>query len=61
MSQRLEVDLNAVLVAVTAEEPRILVVEPPKSGAAPSQEAPALPFGSFDPVSDRTLELGFHA
>ena len=53
MSQRLEVDLNAVLVAVTAEEPRILVVDPPRSGTAP-----ALPFGSFDPVSDRTLELG---
>ena len=58
MSQRLEVDLNAVLVAVTAEEPRILVVEPPRSQDAPSQEPPALPFGSFDPVSDRTLELG---
>jgi hypothetical protein len=58
VSQRLEVDLNAVLVAVTAGEPRILVVEPSRSGDAPSQEAPALPFGSFDPVSDRTLELG---
>ncbi len=62
------IGLNAVIVAVTQETPRILTVtraehalaEPP---AAPGARSPrhryeALPFGPFDPASDRTLELG---
>ena len=50
MSLGVEIDLNAVIVAVTDEQPRILVLE--------EFTSPTLPFGSFDPVSDRTLELG---
>ncbi len=42
--------LNAVIVAVTAEVPRVLTLN--------RGEQPALPFGPLDPVQDRTLELG---
>jgi hypothetical protein len=53
------VGLNAVIVAVTDDEPRLLTVErsehvPVGAGA----EAPALPFGPLDPAGHRTLELG---
>ena len=53
------VGLNAVIVAVTDDEPRLLTVErsehvPAGGGAA----APALPFGPLDPAGHRTLELG---
>ncbi len=47
----LVIGLNAVILAVTDEEPRILTVE---RGDPPTQ---ALPFGPLDPESDRTLEL----
>ncbi|MBN2243453.1 MAG: hypothetical protein JW793_12270 [Acidobacteria bacterium] len=55
------IGLNAVVVAVTEETPRILTVratggaahEPSLSGSPD-----AIPFGQFDPGSDRTLELG---
>jgi hypothetical protein len=57
--------LNAVIVAVTDEVPRILTVRRgQRSGAAPADrraadpDPPALPFGPLDPVGDRTLELG---
>lgn len=43
--------LDAVIVAVTAGEPRLLVVEQPG-------EPPALPSGPLDPTGDPTLELG---
>ena len=61
------IGLNAVILAVTDEEPRILTVPrgdhspalPPEEGAA--LESPelidALPFGPLDPALDRTLEL----
>jgi hypothetical protein len=60
--------LNAVIVAVTEEVPRILTVQ--RTGhalAAPEELEPlawpgrppdALPFGPLDPVDDRTLERG---
>jgi hypothetical protein len=46
------VGLNAVIVAVTDEEPRLLTVE---------RGEPALPFGPLDPAGHRTLELGLRA
>ena len=62
------IGLNAVIVAVTEETPRILTVkraEPSLAGElnqkeyAPRREPPdTIPFGPLDPASDRTLELG---
>lgn len=51
---RLTIGLNAVIVAVTEEVPRILTVEREEDG----EVLPALPFGPLDPDGDRTLELG---
>jgi hypothetical protein len=57
--------LNAVIVAVTEEIPRILTVKALGEGLAPrspddsSRKAlDAIPFGPFDPSIDRTMELG---
>lgn len=47
------VELNAAIVAVTDESPRVLVVD---SAATGGQSA--LPFGPFDAAGDRTMELG---
>ena len=44
------IGLNAVIVAVTRDAPRVLTVEGPRGEAA-------LPFGLLDPESERTLEL----
>lgn len=52
MSRRLTLSLDAVIVAVTAEQPRILTTRPRGS------EFPALPFGPLDTDRDPTLELG---
>jgi hypothetical protein len=49
------VGLNAVIVAVTDEEPRLLTVERAEHARAGE---PALPFGPLDPAGHRTLELG---
>lgn len=46
----IEVGLNAVIVAVTDEEPRILA-------AGRDGDEPALPAGALDAARDRTLEL----
>jgi hypothetical protein len=46
----IEVDLTAVIVAVTDESPRILTIT--------SSGADGLPSGSLDPSGDRTLDLG---
>lgn len=50
------VGLNAVIVAVTEETPRILTVLP--SGETEREEEEALPVGPLRPEEDRTLELG---
>lgn len=58
---QLVVGLNAVILAVTGEEPRILTVRPGESALAVPEggdAGEALPFGPLDPVRDRTLELG---
>ena len=63
------IGLNAVIVAVTDEVPRILTVKraghslagglPSSQTTASLLESPdAIPFGPFDPSSDRTLALG---
>jgi hypothetical protein len=56
------VGLNAVIVAVTDEQPRLLTVERREQAAhgirAPE---PSLPFGPLDPAGHRTLELGLRS
>lgn len=62
------IGLNAAIVAVTEETPRILAVRRAETSltrkttrsrkASRTQFSDAIPFGPFDPVSDRTLELG---
>lgn len=52
---RVDLGLNAVIVAVTQEVPRILTV--PRSGPAEALED-ALPLGPLEPETDRTLDLG---
>ena len=49
----IEVGLTAAIVAVEADEPRILVAADPKSDVRAG-----LPFGPFDPVAHRTFEIG---
>ena len=51
-----EVGLTAAIVAVEAEEPRILV-----AGDPGSDTRAGLPFGPFDPLSHRTFEIGLRA
>jgi hypothetical protein len=56
---RLAIGLNAAIIAVTDDQPRVLTVEDAKASppGAPLGE-PSLPFGQLDPEGDRTLELG---
>ena len=62
MDPAIVIGLNAVIVAVTGEEPRILTVERAEhtTSGVPVEE-PALPFGPLDPAGHRTLELGLRA
>lgn len=63
------VGLNAVVLAVTDEEPRILTLRrgdhsvafPDDQPPAPAELIDALPFGPLDPARDRTLELALRA
>jgi len=55
-----EVVLDAVIVAVTDEVPRILTVEGSGDGGS-AADADALPFGPLDPEHDRTLERALRA
>jgi hypothetical protein len=54
---QISVGLNAVIVAVTQEVPRILTLRAGRPGAAPRAEE-ALPYGPLDPAHDRTLDRG---
>ena len=69
MKPSMIIGLNAAIVAVTQETPRILTVKraehalalrakKPASRNIESESVEALPFGPFDPDTDRTLELG---
>ncbi len=59
------IGLSAVVIAVTAGEPRVLTVDraPPgrRSARWVGKRLAALPSGPFDPVSHRTLELGLRS
>ena len=56
------IGLNAVIVAVTDEEPRLLTVRPSSrllgQVGKGGPESGALPFGPLDPEQDRTVESG---
>lgn len=52
---RIEIGLAAAIVTVRDDEPLVLVTE------SESGSLPALPSGSFDPVSHRTFEIGLRA
>ncbi len=52
---QLIIDLNAVVLAVTDDQPRLLTVAP-EGYPGISDTLRALPFGPFDPRRDRTLE-----
>jgi hypothetical protein len=57
----IEVGLNAVIVAVTDETPRILTIRPEAGSRTSAEEGGPLdylPSGSLDSIEDRTLELG---
>ena len=55
-STPIEVGLTAAIVAVEAEEPRIL-----DRGRPESDTRAGLPFGAFDPLAHRTFEIGLRA
>jgi hypothetical protein len=63
MSSRAAIGLNAVIVAVTEEVPRILTVRrarpAPADGSGEIVED-ALPFGPLEPETDRTLDRALH-
>ena len=50
------IGLNAVIVAVTDENPRVLTVRSRDHIAAAGRDDAALPYGPLDPEKDRTLE-----
>jgi hypothetical protein len=56
----LEIGLNAAIVAVRGEVPLILTVASRTVGAGEDDE-PSLPFGPFDPIRHRTLEIGLRS
>ncbi len=60
MPHSIDLGLNAVILAVTDEVPRILAVRRPLrgTGAVPEGLEDALPFGPLEPETDPTLERG---
>lgn len=54
-----EIGLNAAIVAMVDEEPAVLTAR--RDEGVDLTGADALPFGPFDPVRHRTLELGLRA
>jgi hypothetical protein len=52
----IEIGLTAAIVAVEADEPRILVARDPRS-----ETRAGLPFGPFDPLAHRTFEIGLRS
>lgn len=53
------IGLNAAIVTVSEDQPKILVV--PQEGDDASSRWDALPFGPFDPFRHRTLEIGLRS
>lgn len=56
----IEIGLNAAIVTVDEQEPSILVVSPDERTGGAS-EPDGLPFGPFDPLVHRTLDVGLRA
>jgi hypothetical protein len=54
---RIDVGLNAVVVAVTDERPVVLTLRGPDPADPEGRTADLLPYGPLDPGGDRTLEL----
>jgi hypothetical protein len=58
----INIGLNAVIMAVTEDVPRVLTVQRPRIADGTTEafeDSPtALPFGPFEPANHRTLELG---
>lgn len=52
------IDLNAAIVAVRDDQPQILAV---RSHASENDNWDALPFGPFNPLQHRTMEIGLRA
>ena len=52
------IGLNAVIVAVTEGQPRVLTIKNGNNSLVRGQELKSLPFGLLDSVKDRTMELG---
>ena len=50
--------LNAAIVTVSGDQPKILVVPQAGAGAGAADSWDALPFGPFDPLRHRTLDIG---
>ena len=63
-AQRIVVGLNAVIITVRNDDAQVLTIDGDKANVAGASESSAraglhtLPAGPFDPVNDRTLELG---
>jgi len=59
VTRAIVLNLNAVILAVTADQPRVLTVRRRDAVHAPAGTEPAwaLPAGPLDPDSDRTLEI----
>lgn len=53
----IEIGLNAAIVTVEDQQPLILVIAAPDGDDGPE----GLPFGPFDPIDHRTLEMGLRA
>lgn len=58
-SRAVIIGLNACVISVADETPRVLVVKPEQSDTGEQTEA--LPFGPFDPQHHRTLEIGLRS
>lgn len=54
---RIEVGLNAVILAVTDDAPRVLTLQGPDPAHPGGEPQDLLPWGPLDPGADRTLEL----
>lgn len=52
------IGLNAAIVTVSDDQPKILVVPRAGTSIATPESWDALPFGPFDPLHHRTLDLG---
>ncbi|MGB3809289.1 MAG: NAD regulator [Parvibaculum sp.] len=57
-SKAVVIGLNAAIVTVSEDQPKILVVPQASGSGANAESWDALPFGPFDPLRHRTLDIG---